>query len=96
MTTLRDLMRNFLPANKYNDAIGLLGQLVRNDENEDENVVLPLQIIQQSDNSVGTKRKRKEGTDDLPEKYQFKDLKVPIEKLNYIFHLHRLWLTRVE
>ena len=90
MTTLRDLMRNFLPANKYNDAIGLLGQLVRNDENEDENVVLPLQIKQQSGNSVGTKRKRKEGTDDLPEKDQFKDLKVPMEKLNYIFHLHKV------
>ena len=32
MTSLRDLMRNFLPANKYNDAIALVGQLVRNNE----------------------------------------------------------------
>ena len=40
MTCLQDLMRNFLSANKYNDAITLSGQLVRNsecNENEDEN-----------------------------------------------------------
>ena len=80
-------MRNFLPANKYNDAIALLGQFVRNNENEDKSEVEETV----TDNSVGrTKRKRKEGNDDLSEKYQLKDMKVPREKLNYIFELHKV------
>ena len=90
MNSLRDLMRNFLPANKYNDAIALLGQLVRSnecDESEEEN-----EVEETVTDNVGgtTKRKRKEGNDDLSEKDELKNMKVPIEKLNYIFELHKV------
>ena len=90
MNSLRDLMRNFLPTNKYNDAIAVLGQLVRSnecDESEEEN-----EVEETVTDNVGgtTKRKRKEGNDDLSEKDELKNMKVPIEKLNYIFELHKV------
>ena len=44
-----------------------------------------------TDYSVGrTKRKQKDGNDELSEKDQLKEMKVPMEKLNYIFELHKV------
>ena len=87
LVSLRELMKANMPLGKYDDAIVLLGQLVRSVRLDDNDMEAQDSIVETE--SPPTKRKRKDGDDNFEEKNSLKEITDPMQKLEKFFDLHQ-------